>query len=572
MAFDVVIRNGMLVDGTGMPAYRADVGLRGGVIASVGRIRERGATDIDADGHVVTPGFIDGHTHMDAQVFWDPLGSCSCWHGVTTVVMGHCGFTLAPSSAEQRHLVVRNLERAEDISGAAMAAGIDWTWTTFAEYLDVIDRLPKGINYAANIGHSALRTFVMGERAFTDEATGDDLRAMADELRSALHAGAYGFTTSRTHHHETSDNRPVASRVASWDELRHLVGVMGELGVGIFQLVEDPPDDAERDARDARLIDLAVDSGVPFAIGATGSSTRSLDLIDATAAAGGRMFGLTHCRGIGTMSSFKTQLPFDSLPDWKAVRALPAEELRHALRDPEVRSRLVWAAHNGPYGRAIGGEARKPDFERMQVLARPLPPHVTVAEMARSRGVDPVELMIDLALETDFEQFFVQTNSPFDADGVKRVMKHPRTVMAFSDAGAHVSQMSDCSIQTHFLAHWVRDREDFTLEEAVRMLTLAPARAWGFHDRGIVREGFVADLNVFDAAHVAPAMPTVVNDLPAGARRIKQTAVGFLATIVRGEVVHDRGEHTGALPGTLIRGPLARSSSGQRQSIEKGAR
>ncbi|MEO8695127.1 MAG: amidohydrolase family protein [Acidimicrobiales bacterium] len=572
MAFDVVIRNGWVVDGTGMPPYRADVGLRDGLIASVGRIREHGDRDIDAEGHVVTPGFIDGHTHMDAQIFWDPLGSCSCWHGVTTVVMGHCGFTLAPASAEQSQLVVRNLERAEDISGAAMAAGIDWTWTTFAEYLDVVDRLPKGINYAANIGHSALRTFAMGERAFTDEATADDQRAMADELRNALRAGAYGFTTSRTHHHETSDNRPVASRLASWDELRYLVGVMGELGAGVFQLVEDPPNEDERAARDARLIDLAVESGIPFAIGATGSSTRSLDLIDATAAAGGRMFGLTHCRGIGTMSSFKTQLAFDSLPEWQQVRALPADDLRHALRDPEVRARLVWAAHNGPYGRAIGGEARKPDFERMQVLARPVPPHLTVAEMARARGVDPVELMIDLALESDFEQFFVQTNSPFDHAGVKQVMKHPRTVMAFSDAGAHVSQMSDCSIQTHFLAHWVRDCQDFTLEEAVRMLTLAPARAWGFHDRGILREGFVADLNVFDAARVAPAMPTVVNDLPAGARRIKQTAVGFLATIVAGEVVHDRGEHTGALPGTLIRGPLARSASNQRQTIEKGAR
>ena len=572
MAFDLVIRNGVVIDGTGMPPYRADVATQGGVIASVGRIRERGTNEIDAEGHVVTPGFIDGHTHMDAQVFWDPLGSCSCWHGVTTVVMGHCGFTLAPARADQRHLVVRNLERAEDISGAAMAAGIDWTWTTFSEYLDVVERLPKGINYAANIGHSALRTFAMGERAFTDAATAEDHRAMADELRDALHAGAYGFTTSRTHHHETSDNRPVASRLASWDEVRNLVGVMADLCVGIFQLVEDPPDDAERATRDARLIDLAVETGIPFAIGATGASTRSLDLIDATAADGGRMFGLTHCRGIGTMSSFKTQLPFDSLPEWKEVRALPIDELRHALRDRDVRSRLVWSAHNGPYGRAIGGEARKPDFERMQVFDRPLPPHRTVADVARSRGVDPVEVMIDLALDTDFAQFFVQTNAAFDADGVKRVMKHPRTVMAFSDAGAHVSQMSDCSIQTHFLAHWVRDRQDFTLEEAVRMLTLAPARAWGFHDRGIVREGFVADLNVFDADRVAPAMPTVVNDLPAGAKRIKQTAVGFLATIVAGEVVHARGEHTGALPGMLIRGPLARTSGERRQLVEKGTR
>ena len=194
--------------------YKADVGISAGRIARIGRITEAGREEIDATGNVVTPGFIDGHTHMDAQVFWDPLGTSSCWHGVTTVVMGHCGFTLAPASFEQRHLVIRNLERAEDISGAAMAAGIDWSWTTFAEYLDAVDRLPKALNYAANIGHSALRTYAMGERAFTEEAGASDLAAMRAELRDALRAGAYGLTTSRTLHHETSDDRPVASRLA----------------------------------------------------------------------------------------------------------------------------------------------------------------------------------------------------------------------------------------------------------------------------------------------------------------------------------------------------------------------
>jgi N-acyl-D-aspartate/D-glutamate deacylase len=557
MTYDLVIRNGSVVDGTGLPSYRADVGVRDGRIARIGRIRDKCRSEIDADGHVVTPGFIDGHTHMDAQVFWDPLGTSSCWHGVTTVVMGHCGFTLAPAPVEQRGLVVRNLERAEDISGDAMAAGIDWTWTTFAQYLDAVDKLPKGINYAANIGHSALRTYVMGERAFDEAATTDDLAAMERELRDALRAGAYGFTTSRTHHHETSDDRPVASRIASWDEVEYLVKAMGDEGAGIFQMVEDPPTDDERAERDARLVALAVESGVPFAIGATGSNTRGIELIEATAAAGGRMFGLTHSRGIGTMSSFRTQLPFDSLPEWREIRGLPLEELRVALRDVDVRKRLVWSAHNGAYGKALGGQARRPDFERMQVMARPVPPHQTVADAARARGVDPVELMIDLALETNFDQFFVQTNSPFDYEGVKTVMKHPRTVMAFSDAGAHVSQMSDCSIQTHLLAHWVRDRNDFTLEEAVRMLTLAAARAWGFHDRGLLREGLIADINVFDPDVVGPEMPTVVRDLPASATRLKQTARGFLATIVSGQVVHDHGQHTGALPGHLIRGPLA---------------
>jgi N-acyl-D-aspartate/D-glutamate deacylase len=303
MNYDVVIRNGTVVDGTGLAPYRADVGIAGGLIATIGRIREPGAVDIDAEGHVVTPGFIDGHTHLDAQVFWDELGANSCWHGITTAVMGHCGFTLAPAAPEARQLVVRNLERAEDISGVAMAAGIDWTWTTFAQYLDAVERQPKSINYAANLGHSALRTFTMGERAFDEEAGPDDLKAMAAELEDALRAGAYGFTTSRTEHHRTSDDRPVASRLASWAEVAELVGVLGALGAGVFQLVQDPPppDDPERDTR---LVDLAVRTGVPVAIG--GGSDRALGLIDAAAAAGGRMFGLTHCRGIGTMSSFRT--------------------------------------------------------------------------------------------------------------------------------------------------------------------------------------------------------------------------------------------------------------------------
>jgi N-acyl-D-amino-acid deacylase len=420
-----------------------------------------------------------------------------------------------------------------------------------------VDRQPKGINYAANLGHSALRTFVMGERAFEEEAAPDDLKAMAAELEDALRAGAYGFTTSRTEHHRTSDDRPVASRLASWAEVAELVDVLGSLGAGVFQLVQDPPPPDDPD-RDARLVDLAVRTGVPVAIG--GGSQRALGLIDAAAAGGGRMFGLTHCRGIGTMSSFRTQLPFDGLPEWRELRARPLEAQAAALRDPDVVRRLVASAYQSPYGRALGGEARPPEFDRMQVLERAVPPNPTVAAAAAARGIDPVELIIALALETDLSQFFVQTNLPFDHAETKHCMEHPRTVMSFSDSGAHVSQMSDASIYTHLLAHWVRDRGDFSLEEAVRMITLAPARAWGFHDRGLLRQGLVADINVFDPDRVAPAMPTVVHDLPAGEKRIEQRSVGFLATLVGGQVIIDGGVPTGARPGRLIRGPLATSA------------
>ena len=565
LAYELVIRGGTVVDGTGLASYQADVAIDGDRIAKVGKVGSRGVREIDATGHVISPGFIDGHTHMDAQVFWDHLGTNSCWHGVTTVVMGHCGFSLAPASHSDAHFVMKNLERAEDISGAAMEAGIDWTWTTFAEYLDAVNSLPKGINYASNVGHSALRTYAMGERAFTEEASPSDLAAMEAELRDALRAGAYGFSTSRTHHHETADRLPVASRMASWDEVRGLVLAMGEMGAGVFQLVEDPPSPSEREDRTARLVDLAVDSKVPIAIPAAGSNLEPLELLDRAAAAGGRMFGLSHCRGVGSMSSFRTQLPFDGLPFWREIRALSLEEQRRTLADPSTREQLVRAAYSGPYPEAIGGEARQPDFDRLEVVRQPLPPNPTVSELARERGVDPVAVMIDLALETNFDQFFVQTIAPFDHDGVKTVLQHPRTVMAFSDSGAHVTQMSDSSISTYLLAYWVRQRGDFSLETALRMLTLEPARAWGFTDRGLVFEGFIADLNVFDPETVGPQMPTLTHDLPAGAPRLRQGAEGFLATIVSGRVVLENGQHTGELPGRLLRGPLA--SKSERSSL-----
>jgi N-acyl-D-amino-acid deacylase len=564
--YDVVIRNGTVVDGSGFGAYRADVGIVGGTIAHVGRIRERGREEVDAEGCVVTPGFIDGHTHMDAQVFWDPVGANSCWHGVTTVVMGNCGFTLAPVRADARELVVRNLERAEDIDPQALATGIDWSWETFPEYLDAVDRLPKAINYAANIGHSALRTWAMGERAFEREADDDELARMARQVEDAMRAGAVGLTTSRSEHHETSDGRPVASRLASWDEVRHLAGVMGDLGVGMLEGgAEDvlSPDDDRRALAHRRMRDLAVDTGVTLTSGIIATDPggyEMLALIDSIAAAGGRMIGQSHCRGINVLLSFATRLPFDLLPEWQPVRSLPAEEQMRALRDPAVRGPLVDAAMQGDYSRwrGIGAMPRKPDFDGIRVYLNGLPPNPTVNEVAAARGVNAAEAMIDLALETDFQQLFIQPSLyQQDPAALLAVLRHPRTVMTFSDSGAHLSQIADSSIHTYLLGHWVRDRQEFTLEEAVRMLTLAPAMAWGFADRGLLREGMVADVNVFDPAVVAPAVPEVVTDLPGGGKRLAQRAVGFRATLVNGRITIRDGEPTGERPGRLVRNRLA---------------
>jgi N-acyl-D-aspartate/D-glutamate deacylase len=549
-----------------MPRYRGDVGVVGGRIAAVGRIRESAREVIDADGQVVAPGFVDGHTHMDAQVFWDPLGTCSCWHGVTSVVMGNCGFTLAPCAKSDRHLVVRNLERAEDIASEAMDAGIDWTWTTFPEFLTAVDGLPKGINYAGYVGHSALRTYAMGERAFDKAATEDDLRAMEGELRQALSAGAMGFTTSRSPSHETPDRRPVASRVANWDEVRRLVGVMGEMNAGIFEIAgERFTDPAGLREYHVRLRDLAVETGRPITWGLFSRREDPtlwrtyIALLEETPRAGGRMFAQVHSRALTVVLSFKTNLPFDRLPVWKELRALPLEEQKRRLRDPELRSRLVAAARERDERRPIGAEARAASYDWIFVMDSPTGPYRSVADVARERACDPVEAMIDLALEHDLDRFFLQPIANEDQDHALELIKHPRTAVTFSDSGAHVSQIMDASLQTHLLAHWVRDKQALTLEQAVRMLSFDNATHWGFADRGLIREGFAADLVVFDPATVGPEMPEVAQDLPAGARRLVQRSRGFAATIVNGETVLRDGKHTGALPGRLLRGPLARA-------------
>ena len=567
MTYDVVIRGGTVIDGSGLPRYRADVGLHQGRIARIGRIRESAATVIEADGHVVAPGFVDGHTHMDAQVAWDPLGTCSCWHGVTSVVMGNCGFTLAPCRDHERHLVVKNLERAEDIPAEAMAAGIDWTWETYAQYLDAVERWPKGINYSGYVGHSALRTYAMGERAFSEPATADDLASMKRELAAALRAGALGFTTSRTRNHETGDRKPVASRIAGWDEVRELVSVMGELGAGIFEIAgEDTGRDPERVGDYLRrLRELAVDTGVPvtwgmFSMRAAPDHWRAyFEILEETARAGGRMFAQVHSRALSVLLSFETRLPFDRLPEWRELRRRPLPEQREALRDPGLRAKLVAAVEAGDLGpRSVGAEARRPDYDWLFLLERPTGPHRSIAEIARERKVGAVEAMIDLAVERDLRCFFVQPLANENQDHVLEMMRHPRSVVTFSDSGAHVSQIMDSSLQTHVLAHWVRDRQALTLEEAVRMLSFVPASAWGLHERGLLREGMAGDVIVFDPERVAPLMPEVVDDLPAGARRLRQKSAGFLASIVNGEVVLREGEHTGAFPGRLLRGPLAR--------------
>ena len=572
MSLDLLIRNGTIVDGSGAARYRGDVGIEAGRIVEIGRIRSVAGRTIDADGLIVAPGFIDGHTHMDAQVAWDRIGSCSCWHGVTTVIMGNCGFALAPCKAEEREWFARCLTAVEDIPTEAMLAGIDWTWESFPEYLATVDRLPKAINYGAYIGHSALRMYVMGKRALSEKATEDDLARMAAAVKEAIRAGAMGFSSSRATTHVTPDNTPVASRIADWSEVDRLVGAMAELNAGIFQVGPDTSGGEAQRRFLARLKQVAVESGRPVMFGTISSRqgekpnpwTHQLEYLDDCAAAGARMWGQTTTRSINAIFSLKSYLPFDVLPAWRALRHLPLEEQKQRLADPANRRRLVAEeADMKPRGNVFQGggaattDPRKPDYDNLYAMQGVDWDDPTVAQLAAQRGKHPVEVMIDLVLEND-NQVFVQPLVNEQPDHVLGMLKHSRTLATFSDSGAHVCQEMGSSLQTHLLSYWVRAKQAFTLEEAVRKLTFDNASAWELNDRGLVRTGYKADLVVFDAGRVKPAMPSVETDLPGGARRLVQKAEGIAAVVVNGQVTLENGKATGRVPGTLLRGPGAR--------------
>jgi N-acyl-D-aspartate/D-glutamate deacylase len=455
---------------------------------------------------------------------------------------------------------MRNLERAEDISRAAMKAGIKWRWETFPQFFDVLDSLPKGINYAGYVGHCAVRTHVMGQRAFTDEATDADLAEMVRHVQSAIAAGAIGFSTTRSVAHQTSDDKPVASRLATWEEFETLVKSMG---AGMVEVAGEPrgAEGSKARAYYENLAKLAIESGRPFTFGLfsrrtnPGSWRTTFDIIERTAQQGGRMFAQVHSRSLNVLLSFQTQLPFDKWEMWRDMRKLPLGEQKQWLLNADKRRQLVEIASRpfeGPRASA-GAEARPADWDWIYHLDKIQGPHKTMADLARQKNTHPVELMIDMALESDMKFFMIQPVANESQTEALELMKHPRSVVTFSDSGAHVSQIMDASLQTHLLSHWVREKQAFTLEEAVKMITCDIATQFGLHDRGLLREGLAADLAIFNPATVAPRMPEVVTDLPAGAKRLKQKCEGMKATVVNGRILLKDNEPTGNLPGRLLR-------------------
>ncbi len=571
MALDLVIRGGTVVDGSGKARFTADVGIADGKIVEVGRVTSVAARTIDADGLIVSPGFIDGHTHMDAQVAWDPLGTCSCWHGVTSVIMSNCGFALAPCKPEDRDWYARCLSAVEDIPTEAMAAGIDWTWETFPEYLATVERLPKAINYGMYIGHSALRMYVMGKRALSEKATEGDMTRMAASVQEALRAGAMGFSSSRASTHVTPDDTPVASRIAEWEEIDRIIAAMAELDAGIFQVGPDIASGAAHRTFLARLREVALSYKRPIMFGVLATKqgddptgwAYQTKYIDDTVAAGGRMFGQGTTRSINAIFSLKSYLPFDVLPAWRKVRDLPMAEQKRRLADPEVRRELVAAeGRMKPRDNVFQGggaattDPRKPDYSNLFAMKGVDWDDPTVEQLASARGQHPVEVMIDLSLANE-NQVYVQPLVNESPDDVLGILKHDRTLATFSDSGAHVCQEMGSSLQTHLLSYWVRKRGAFTLEEAVKKITHDNAKAWELNDRGLVRDGYRADLVLFEENGIRPSLPTVEKDLPGGARRLVQKAEGIKATLVNGAVAFQNGEATGAYFGHVLKGKLA---------------
>jgi N-acyl-D-aspartate/D-glutamate deacylase len=561
---DLIVRGGTLIDGTGAPRATGDVGIRGGRIVAVGRVDEPARRTLDADGLWVTPGWVDVHTHYDGQVTWDSLLTPSCWHGVTTVVMGNCGVGFAPVRPGSHDYLIKLMEGVEDIPGTALAEGIQWEWESFPEYLDAVERTPHALDIGAQVPHAALRFYVMGERGADHQEvpTPEEIDEMGRLVRDAVRAGALGFTTSRTRNHRASDGRFTPSLTATADELVGISRRFGEAGTGVFEIVSDFPGG---EAEWKLLREMVAASGRPMSISIAQSDVSpdawrgSLRQLEEANEAGLPMRGQVAARAIGTLLGLEATLhPFISHPSWAEIAPLPLAAKVARLRDPEVRRRLL-AETPAPGLRMFA------DPERIFVLGDPPdyepPRDASVAAQARRHGVSPDELLLDLLIADDGHALLYRpllNYSSFDLGAIREMLMHPLTVPGLGDAGAHCGLICDGSFPTYLLLHWGRARtrgEKLPVEELVKRQTADTAALVGLHDRGTLAPGRKADLNLIDPDALAIAHPEIVYDLPAGGKRLVQRARGYRATLVAGLVVLENGEPTGALPGKLVRGP-----------------
>jgi len=564
MAHDLVVRGGMVADGLGGPAVRADVAIDGDRIVVVGDVSAAGAGRvIEADGRLVTPGFVDIHSHLDAQVGWDPIMSSSCWHGVTSVVMGNCGMTFAPVRPGQAELLATAMESVEDIPAGCILDGLSWDWEHYDGYLDAIERLPRGMNAGGYVGDVAVRLYVAGEAACEPDfaATPDQLAEMAGLVRRALDAGALGYSISRSLFHRVPDGRNVPGTWSDPSEFFAIAAPLAELGRGVIESA--PRYNEERGSADrvdeelAWMAELSRTTGRPFSfnlqqIKSLGTHYRRvLELAEQANRSGAQLRPQITPRSVGVLFSLAGNTLIDDLPSFADLRSLDLAGRLAGLADPDRRARIVEEGRGKPTD----------GFERMYLMpadggsARYVYDDAdSIASLARAAGVTPVEAYIDAMVASDGRAIVNWPVMNEEEAAIEEMITSPVTIMGLADAGAHATQIMDASQPTYFLAHWARDRGVLTIEEAVRALSHDTASFIGFTDRGVIRPGAYADVNVIDIDGLALDVPEIVHDFPRGAPRFIQRARGIDHTIVNGVPFMEAGEHTGGLTGRLLRG------------------
>lgn len=563
MAHDLVITGGTVVDGTGAPARRADLGVDGDLITAIGSVDTSGARRvIDADGRIVTPGFVDLHSHLDAQVGWDPIMSSSCWHGVTSVVMGNCGMTFAPVRPGQAEVLATAMESVEDIPASCILEGLPWDWEDYGGYLDALDRMPRGLNTGGYVGDVALRLYVAGDAACEPDfvATQKQLGEMAALVEQSMDAGALGYSISRSLFHRVPDGRNVPGTWSRPEEFFAVAEPLARLGRGVLESaprynLENLPGDRV-DEELAWMAEISRVLGRPFSFNLQQISSlgqhyrRVLELAEEANRTGARLRPQITPRSVGVLFSLDANSLLDDLPSFQPFRSAPLADKLAALRDPEVRRQLIdegAARPVDPYERMFPMDASEParyDYDEADSLAA----------TARRAGTSPIEAYID-ALDASNGRSLV--NWPVmnqDEAAIEELVTSPVTIMGLADAGAHATQIMDASQPTYLLAHWVRDRQVLSLEEGVRRLTSDTADFVGYRNRGVVREGAHADLNVIDLDGLSLPVPEIVHDFPGGVPRFIQRAEGIDHTIINGVPFMEAGEHTGALTGRLLRG------------------
>ncbi len=565
-AFDLVIRNGAVIDGSGEPAREADLAVKDGRIAAVGKVAGSGAEEIDAQGQIVTPGFVDIHTHYDGQASWGAQLSPSSWHGVTTAVMGNCGVGFAPCRPGDHDMLIRLMEGVEDIPGVVLAEGLAWNWETFPEFLAALESRPHDIDFAVQAPHAPLRVYVMGERgADREPATADEIAQMGRLAKEAVEAGAIGFSTSRTLNHRTSDGKPTPTLTAEADELVGIARGLGAAGKGVLQVVSDFKD---RSTEMATLRRMVAESGRPLSISLVQSDQAPdawrwiLDQIDAANADGLVMRAQVCGRPVGVLFGLElTHNPFSAHAAFREIAPLPLAQKVARLRDPDFRARLLATR---PEGEDRFARFYLDNFGKMFLLADPpdYEPRMedSIAAIARRRGVLPAALALDHMLERGGKgllYFPVLNYSAGSLDPSFEMMARANTILGLGDGGAHVGTICDASFTTSMMTFWTRDRKrgpKLDLPWVIKAHARDTARAVGLNDRGLLKPGYRADINVIDYGNLVLRAPEVAHDLPAGGRRLIQRAEGYTATVCAGEITYRDSKATGMLPGRLVRG------------------